>query len=79
MTKLEEKLIELGYEKPLNPSISNVYFKKTILYIFGVKIENGKIIQNEVRFLVKWMPFDNLQKVSNEVQKDLEILKECEE
>ena len=78
MTKLEEKLQELGFQKSLNPSISNVYYKTTTLYIFGVKIDNGKIIQNEVHFLVKWIPFDNLQQAYNEMQRDLKILKECE-
>ena len=78
MTELEEKLIELGYEIPLNPIERNIYFKTTILYIFSVKIENGKITNNQVYFLVRWLPFDNLQQVYNELQKDLEELRKYE-
>lgn len=72
---LEEKLKELGYKIPLNPIEKNIYFKTTTLYIFSVKIENGKITNNLVYFLVRWIPFDNLQQAFNEMQKDLEELK----
>ena len=76
MPRLEEKLVELGFQESLNPNINNVYYKTNTLYTFTVKVENNKIIQNDVHFLC--LSFAELQQAFNEVQKVLEVLKPCQ-
>lgn len=76
MTKLEEKLIELGYLK--DAYNSKVYYKDCY-GLHGININ----IKNEIKGKV-WSVYegytsqiqiDNLQKAFDEMQKDLEILK----
>lgn len=82
MTKLEEKLLDLGYEKTFgsghwckeydgNKSISintDEYYKKIKDYYIHF-----------YSFIECQQDLDDLQQAFNEMQKDLEILKECEE
>ena len=80
MTKLEEKLVEFGYEKD---KIFKWYFK---LSSNGMEISisitdnglKGKV-WNKYRYYDQQQDIDNLQQAFNEMQRDLEILKECEE
>ena len=80
MTKLEEKLIQLGYEEREYNRFHHIYDKeigghKLTLYID----DNGKIVINQVipykhftaRFQVN---IDSLQQAFNQLQKDLEVL-----
>lgn len=83
MTKLEQKLVELGYEKePYFPTIYckefNCALKKNIfLSLSFTKIETSKITPYGA--FRKQQDIDNLQQAFDEMQKDLEILKGCEE
>ena len=76
MTKLEQKLVELGYEL-----LAKHLYKKE--YFYGGTIEI--IIYSNNDYCIK-IDIDNFEsnineiiKCMNEMQKDLEILKECEE
>lgn len=81
MTKLEEKLIELGYKL----IFSNVrWFKdcdssNSIFIITDNCHENIKEYHIYVYDLIETQQdIDNIQQAYNEMQKDLEVLKECE-
>lgn len=90
MTKIEEKLIELGYEKDIGVS-----FRKTIiinqmefvilLYLKNRKIKDYKLfVYNKecggvLPIIKKQQDIFDLQQAFNTMQKDLEIIKECEE
>lgn len=88
MSKLEQKLIELGY-KTVNKENCKLYFK---LFKCWVKI-NIYINLNENRVYYHncepFFPIENkkdlkvilktIKQAFNEMQKDLAILKECEE
>lgn len=89
MTKLEEKLKELGYEKDLSIS-----FRKTIiisqmefvilLYFKNKKIKEYKLfVYNKecggvVPIIKIQQDIDNLQQAFDIMQKDLEVLREYE-
>ena len=82
MTKLEEKLVELGYER--NQCIPSLYTKHSIAVpneviffsIFHTEIDDKGIIPNaNIR---EEKDIDLLYAVMKELQKDLKILKECE-
>lgn len=75
MTKIEEKLIELGYEnvyasvylKRLNSIYSISFDVYSSVYFYSLYRENKSFkTQKDI---------DNLQQAFNEMQKDLEILK----
>ena len=77
MTKLEEKLIELGYKKDFE-----YYWEKAkwvnnsfIVYQINKKLK-GRLVDCSIS---SQQHIDDLQLAFNEMQKDLEILKECEE
>lgn len=78
MTKLEEKLIELGYSKT---TIEDRYLKDidsetwSCIWLKENKeeIDESYVINNLV--YTKQQDIDNLQEIFNEFQKDLEILK----
>ena len=78
MTKLEQKLIQLGYVSDRFPTI---YSKKKLLkYEINFSIGYGIECYMETFMLVRTQQdLDELQQAFNEMQKDLEILKECEE
>lgn len=80
MTKLEQKLIELGYKQDkLIPFTYNKKFKNIPLII----INNGGLagVVNISRFktITTQEEIDNLQQAFNEMQKDLEVLKQCQD
>lgn len=79
MTKLEEKLIELGYKQD---DITLSYYYKYIDYGFLFKIflkdNNKNIKRKDIWFGSYEMNLDVVEKLCNQMQKDLEILKECE-
>ena len=78
MTKLEEKLIELGYyQKSKN---SRNYFKRLkgrlIIYIYI--FQNNELVgcvKQEDTTVIEQCQINRLQQAFNEMQKDLEILK----
>lgn len=81
MTKLEQKLIELGYLPVSYRKYQKCYFED-----FHIEIEltlnnkaKGKLRTNAFYWFYTQQDIDNLQQGYNEMQKDLAILKECEE
>ena len=85
MTKLEGKLFELGYKQ--DPFIStNFYGQIKNDWRFHKDIFlNDKLTKVKAYKVTPFCAFrtqqdiDDLQQAFNELQKDLEILKECEE
>lgn len=79
MTKLEQKLIELGYERSytMRPDIWEKDSNGFIIRIFTSNGINGFVTQLSSFKTQKYI--DNLQLAFNTMQKDLEILKECGE
>ena len=82
MTKLEQKLQELGYEYIKH----NDYFKKQysrFIYI-SIELDKDKLKVNDygvdykTNYLKKQSQIDNLQLAFNVMQKDLEVLKQYE-
>ena len=75
MTKLEQKLIELGYET--NNSIYKYWFKgQIVIQTFYGRLENYYIIcPNNIH---RQQDIDNLQQAFNQLQNDLKELKEYE-
>ena len=79
MTKLEEKLIELGYEKKLwEQGKWESKFWNIVIFTNeeNTKIEYYYAWSNQIRTQKN---IDYIQVSFNEMQKDLEILKECED
>ena len=82
MSRLEEKLIELGYRKISYYNFIR-YKKETKCHciIFEVskqrevKIQDNYILSN---YFYKQQEIDNLQQAFNEMQKDLEVLRNVE-
>lgn len=75
MTKIEEKLIELGYET--NCEVYKIWFKGNIQIItFYGRIEDYVITPNTIH---NQQDIDNLQQAFNTLQQDLEVLKLCEQ
>ena len=79
MTKLEQKLIELGYENIKD------YYTKSFGFSFNIYITfntNNKPIgwvkEMPLYMFTEQQDINNLQQAFNIMQKDLEILKECE-
>ena len=84
MSRLEEKLKELGY-KPYYQSayydsfvkrVENIGNYNIILDLETKKITMSYLVPNAIHNREQ---LDNLQQAFNVMQKDLEILKECEE
>lgn len=81
MTKMEEKLIELGYEfdhyayrKPIGDidcAIIIIFTNKNMNKIVSYYVINGIVKSQE--------QINNLQQAYNEMQKDLEVLRQCYE
>ena len=83
MTKLEQKLQELGYEqqklyKQLFEKEFNCALHKTIFLNDQLTKVKGHKISPYGAFRTQ-QDIDNLQQAFNEMQRDLEILKECKE
>lgn len=87
MTKLEEKLIELGYKDYGIPSYHyNIHlFKKIYKYPIEIRIypaENKQRVMNYVIHIDDSYSFneqkfiDNIQQAFNQLQQDLEVLRE---
>ena len=80
MTKLEQKLIELGYKQ----YSYNGYNKKFNfgIFIYIAIINNGKIYswvkESPLYMFDTQQQIDNLQQAFNRMNRDLEILKELE-
>lgn len=76
MTKLEEKLLELGYKE--NIFYKSLYQKQTYPYIKCIVLNDKKtIIKRKFIYTHKFeIDLDILEKLSNDIKKDLEVLKE---
>lgn len=85
MTKLEEKLQELGYEQSkVIKEFYNKWFKYTFITIYinpnsTIKYEWCGVQRKGLRKFQQKEQIKELYKAFDEMQKDLEILKECEE
>ena len=84
MTKLEEKLIELGYTQDAIHKIlyfKNIYNARIILWLnkscSNITKDSG-VLKNESIYVRKQQDIDNLQQAFNEMQRDLEELKKYE-
>lgn len=80
MTKLEEKLIELGYfeERTTHPN-SNRFLKYHEDYLLIITIDNNKIYGKIPALMIDFtsqQDIDNLQQAFNILQQDLEVLRE---
>ena len=80
MTKLEEKLIELGYELNGEYYNYNVYRKRISANDLFVEVFHNLSLDYciDVGYVYSQQDIDNLQKAFNEMQKDLEELKNYE-
>ena len=82
MTKLEEKLIELGYEKERICEYTKDFIKEQFYLMITINpYTRNKIVDNYVfqySFTKTQQDIDNLQQAYNQLQKDLEVLKEYE-
>ena len=86
MTKLEEKLIELGYEKrEVFYQNNNIYRTKYIKSVNNVAYIEINVYENYTYYvrneyaISNQSMIDKIQQAFNVMQRDLEILKECEE
>ena len=81
MSKLEEKLQELGYKKDkLIPFSYDKRFKKCTAIIIDSGGLTGVLnLKYKISVIKTQQDIDDLQLAFNEMQNDLEILKECEE
>ena len=77
MSKLEEKLKELRYIKREYSKVQ--YFKSIYGGIIHLDITDLASTYVEPTYIIHFQQdIDNIQQAFNEMQKDLEILKECE-
>ena len=79
MTKLEQKLIELGYEKYICADNFKLYIKTINRYDLEIAIKNNEeIIHHRIGidiFLCEQEEIDEIQQAFNQLQQDLEVLK----
>lgn len=85
MTKLEEKLLELGYRKNASSIRDSFFFNKPFSVIQIVIYTDKKITKIKDTFVdnidhkIKTQKgINNLQQAFNQLQKDLEVLREYE-
>ena len=83
MTKLEQKLIELGY-KPFYQSVYYDSFQKRLEVgncniIFDIKSQKITTSYFAPMSIYTQQDLDNLQQAFNEMQRDLEVLKNVED
>ena len=77
MTKLEQKLIELGYIKHTPRSLKYGKYVNGYELLIDTSIKPFKsYIVMECFWLKKQSEIDNLQQAFNQLQEDLEVLKE---
>ena len=78
MTKLEEKLIELGYEK--EEYLDFIYFRYINNFYIFINSRNLKKYGVECPMMIytKQKDINNLQQAFDVMQKDLEVLKQCQ-
>ena len=78
MTKLEKKLIELGYTQ--EDYSSNIYYKfiKRIYIFINAYNLNKYGVEYPMMTYTKQKHINDLQQAFNELQKDLEVLKQCQ-
>lgn len=78
MTKLEEKLIELGYEKEKLSYVKRLEGRIEIhIFIYPNELVGG--VEQGDHFVIYQSQINRLQKAFNQLQKDLEELKECQD
>lgn len=82
MNKLEQKLVELGYEKgfPLRTFSKYLKDKCCVIYI-TLNCEANEIINSYIHnivYVITQQDIDNLQQAFNVLQNDLEVLREYE-
>lgn len=80
MTKLEQKLIDLGYKQ--NGYDLALYYKFIdFCYILCIHLKNeNKNIKRKYIYSHKFeIDLETMEKLSNEMQKDLEVLKNVED
>lgn len=82
MTKLEQKLVELGYEF-FGWNVKIKMYEKRIKYtIINICTKEDKLLYKYCEPINKHIKsqqdIDNLQQAFNQLQKDLEVLKEYE-
>ena len=81
MTKLEEKLIELGYRQYLthkNLYLKNIDNARILLWLNNSRLKITKdsgVLKNESIYVRKQEDINALQQAFNEMKKDLEELK----
>ena len=82
MTKLEEKLIELGYEQDIQNQFIYIKYKyKNWCHIYAGLNENKTdyyLYLDDIEPICEQRELDSLQQAFNEMQKDLEVLKNVE-
>lgn len=79
MTKLEEKLIELGYERY---ALDILYRKKINSSQIFIKVDDEEetIADYYIKsFIVNNGDLTNSTRAFNQMQKDLEVLKQCQD
>ena len=83
MTKLEKKLVELGYLRMVNTKTYSKYAKSLndIPILIKYRKETNDItwkIKDVFNFISYQFQLDNIQQAFNVLQNDLEVLKEYE-
>ena len=78
MTKLEAKLIELGYEQDLQNQYIYIKYKYNNWCLIYVGLNESKtdcyIYIDDIEPICEQRELDSLQQAFNEMQKDLEVL-----
>jgi hypothetical protein len=80
MTKLEEKLIQLGYEKEYRRR--NKYVKRFRLCELIIRLHKEEITDFYIDINItinNQYQIDVIQQAYNQLQKDLEVLKQCQD
>ena len=82
MTKIEEKLNELGYELKYERENTTIYKKDYKYYEFQIEIIENVVVdgclENQCNVFFIQQDIDNLQQAFNTLQQDLEVLREYE-
>ena len=80
MTKLEQKLLELGYKQDFPDYLYKKYIQEFVLSIDTLNLSNSKMFISYFTYSFNsQQQIDNLQQAFNQLQNDLKELKECEE
>lgn len=84
MTKLEQKLAELGYRKEQLPNEITIYVKRYNYYFSFVIAINKEKVENfiypeHIIYQIHKKDSDNLQQAFDVMQRDLEELKKCQD